>query len=190
MNNTVLRVLSAVMALILVFSLGACGNDDSGSQSSSSSSSSEVSSEVSSAVSSESTPESAPESSPESSESSAAASGTYATVSEFLEDNRSTVSAAIESMAGDQDLMEISLDSTDDSLIYKFVFTDSAMEGVDEKALIDALQEGVDAEDFTTTFEDIAASVKSLVPLDAVKVEVIYAKADGTELVHKTYTSK
>ncbi len=83
-----------------------------------------------------------------------------------------------------------SLDSTDDSLIYKFVFTDSAMEGVDEKALIDALQEGVDAEDFTTTFEDIAASVKSLVPLDTVKVEVIYAKADGTELVHKTYTSK
>ena len=86
--------------------------------------------------------------------------------------------------------MEISLASADDSLIYKFIFTDSAMEGIDEEALTAALEEQINADAFTTTFEGIADSVKSVVTQDAVKIEVIYAKADGTELVHKTYTSK
>lgn len=187
MNKTVLRVLSAVMALMMVISLVACGGDSkSGSSSESSSGSSSSSSSESSA---EATPEPAPESTPDSSESSSAA-GTYATVTEFLEDNRDTISAAIEQTVGGQDKMEISLDSADDSLIYKFIFTDSAMEGIDEEALTAALEEQINADAFTTTFEGIADSVKSVVTQDAVKIEVIYAKADGTELVHKTYTSK
>ena len=190
MNKTVLRVLSAVMALMMVISLVACGGDSkSGSSSESSSGSSSSSSSESSA---EATPEPAPESTPDSSESSesSSAAGTYATVTEFLEDNRDTISAAIEQTVGGQDKMEISLDSADDSLIYRFIFTDSAMEGIDEEALTAALEEQINADAFTTTFEGIADSVKSVVTQDAVKIEVIYAKADGTELVHKTYTSK
>ena len=146
MNKTVLRVLSAVMALMMVISLVACGGDSkSGSSSESSSGSSSSSSSESSA---EATPEPAPESTPDSSESSesSSAAGTYATVTEFLEDNRDTISAAIEQTVGGQDKMEISLDSADDSLIYKFIFTDSAMEGIDEEALTAALEEQINAD--------------------------------------------
>lgn len=197
MKKTVLRLMSAVLALMMVLSLAACGDTPA------SSSAPESSSKTESKTSSASEPESKPESS-ESSESSAeskadssasdssvaASDGTYPTVTAFMQDNRDVINASIESIAGNQDEMEVSLDCTDDSLIYKFVFTESAMAEVDESALTAALEEQIDNDSFTSTFEGIADSIKSVVPQqDTVKVEVIYAKADGTELVHKTYSS-
>lgn len=135
------------------------------------------------------TPEPVSEPSSESSSSQAASAGTgmYATVREFLSDNRELLDASIEEMAGDMDGMTVSLEGTTNTLIYYFTFTDDVMATVDEDALKDALAEGLEEESFVAVFESIAASVAEVVEPDDVKILVVYAKADGTELASMVY---
>lgn len=198
MKKTALRLISAALALMLALSLAACGD-----KKSASSSAPESSSKVESGASSESKaessePASSAESKAESSEPASSAesktesaAGTYPTVTAFMQDNRDIISASIENIAKDQDQMEVSLDCTDNSIIYKFVFTESAMEDVDSAALAEVLEEQINSDSsFADTFMNIATSVKSVVPQqESVTVEVVYSTYDGTELVHKTYSS-
>ena len=48
----------------------------------------------------------------------------------------------------------------------------------------------MEGEEFASTFQNIAGSVSEVVKADSVKVKVVYAKADGTELASKEYTKK
>lgn len=188
MKKNVLRILAAVLAITMLFSLAACGNDDKGSSSSSQPSSSESSSsETSSSESS-----AADSSSSEESSESSAADGKYATVKAFIEDPtvKADLDKSIESMLGGNDTMSVSLDGTEDTLIYLFTFSEEAMATTDEESLKTALSEGLEEESFVATFEQIAGSVATVVEAESVKVKVVYAKADGTELASKEYTAK
>ena len=142
MKKNALRILSALLVLVMVVSLAACGG------------------------------------------------GKFDTVKAFLEDpdTKAELDKSIASMVNDT--MDVTLEGTDDTLIYNFKFSDDAMAGVDEETLKASLVSGLEESTFVSTFEDIASSVSEVVKAENVKVKVIYAKADGTELVHKTYTSK
>lgn len=198
MKKTALRLISAALALMLALSLAACGDKKSASSSAPESSSKVESSASSESKAESSEPASSAESKAESSEPASSAesktesaAGTYPTVTAFMQDNRDIISASIENIAKDQDQMEVSLDCTDNSIIYKFVFTESAMEDVDSAALAEVLEEQINSDSsFADTFMNIATSVKSVVPQqESVTVEVVYSTYDGTELVHKTYSS-
>lgn len=171
MKKNAIRILAAVLALTLVFSLAACGNDDKAPSSSS---------ETSSAA------------NDSSSEASSSADGTYATVKDFLEDPtvKAMLDKTISQMVGDNETMSVSLEGTDDSLIYIFKFSDDAMATADEDSLKAALAEGLEDEEFVSTFEGIAASVSEVVEASKVKVKVVYATSDGTELASKEYSAK
>lgn len=190
MKKNVLRVLAAVLALTMVFSLAACGNDDKGSGSSAPSSSEQSSSEASSSEAS--TEESSSQAEESSEASTGAADGVFPTVKAFLEDptTKAQLDASIEQMVGDDDTMDVSLDGTEDTLIYMFKFSDEAMAATDESTLKTALEAGLSEESFVSTFENIAGTVAQVVEADSVKVKVVYAKADGTEIASKEYTGK
>lgn len=192
MKKNVLRILAAVLALTMVFSLAACGNDDSGSSSASGSSSSETSSAADESSSQPEESSSAADESSSEASSASAAEGKFATVKAFLEDpaTKAQLDASIEQMLGGDDSMEVSLDGTDDTLIYNFKFSDEAMATTDEEALKTALLAGLDEENFVSTFEGIAASLSEAVEASGIKVKVVYAKADGTELASKEYSAK
>lgn len=179
MKKNVLRILAAILALTLVFSLAACGNDDKGSSSSAPSSSEASSSEDSS--------------SEESSQAAgASADSTYATVKAFLEDPtvKAMLDETISQMVGDNEDMSVSLEGTDDTLIYVFKYSEEAMATVDTDALKTALAEALEDASFASTFEGIAGSVSEVVEVDSAKVKVVYAAADGTELASKEYSAK
>ena len=86
--------------------------------------------------------------------------------------------------------MDVTLEGTDDTLIYNFKFSDDTMAGVDEETLKASLVSGLEESTFVSTFENIASSVSEVVKAENVKVKVIYAKADGTELASREYTAK
>lgn len=184
MKKTVLRALCAAIALILVVSLTGCGVVGALLAANADSSSSEAAPTPTPAPESAPTPEPASQSPDK-----GTADGMYATVREFMDDNRETLDASIRQMTEDQDDMEIVLDGTTDRLIYQFTFTESAMEGVDEEALTEVLEESLDDSSFVSTFQNIADSVKEEVAVDSVKVDVIYCRYDGKELAKKTFVS-
>lgn len=189
MKKNVLRILAAVLALTMLFSLAACGgkgSESSSQPSSSESSSSDTGSSESSAA------DSSEESSSEESSESSAADGKYATVKAFIEDPavKADLDKSIETMLGGNDTMSVSLDGTDDTLIYLFTFSEEAMATTDEESLKTALADGLEEESFVSTFEQIAGSVATVVEASNVKVKVVYAKADGTELASREYTAK
>lgn len=177
MKKNVLRILAAILALAMVFSLAACGNDDKSSSPSSSSSAADDSSSSSAADNS-------------SSEAEANADGTFATVKAFLEDpeTKAALDETIAQMVGEDDSMTVSIDGTDDSLVYTFTFNEEAMAAVDEDALKEALDAGMDG--IASVFEEIAESVASVVAVDNVKVVVVYAKPDGSDLVRREFTAQ
>ena len=116
--------------------------------------------------------------------------GKFDTVKAFLEDpdTKAELDKSIASMVNDT--MDVTLEGTDDTLIYNFKFSDDAMAGVDEETLKASLVSGLEESTFVSTFEDIASSVSEVVKAENVKVKVIYAKADGTELASREYTAK
>ena len=142
MKKNALRILSALLVLVMVVSLAACGG------------------------------------------------GKFDTVKAFLEDpdTKAELDKSIASMVNDT--MDVTLEGTDDTLIYNFKFSDDAMAGVDEETLKASLVYGLEESTFVSTFEDIASSVSEVVKAENVKVKVIYAKADGTELASREYTAK
>ncbi|WP_217959196.1 DUF4854 domain-containing protein [Acutalibacter muris] len=142
MKKNALRILSALLVLVMVVSLAACGG------------------------------------------------GKFDTVKAFLEDpdTKAELDKSIASMVNDT--MDVTLEGTDDTLIYNFKFSDDAMAGVDEETLKASLVSGLEESTFVSTFEDIASSVSEVVKAENVKVKVIYAKADGTELASREYTAK
>lgn len=174
MKKNVLRILAAILALTLAFSLAACGNDDKGSSSSAPSSSESGSSEESSQA------------------ADASADGTYATVKDFLEDPdvKSLLDATISQMVGDNKDISVSLEGTDDTLVYVFKYSEEAMATANADALKTALSDGLEDESFAATFEQIAASINEVVAADSAKVKVVYAMPDGTELASKEYSAK
>ncbi len=140
MKKNALRILSALLVLVMVVSLAACGG------------------------------------------------GKFDTVKAFLEDpdTKAELDKSIASMVNDT--MDVTLEGTDDTLIYNFKFSDDAMAGVDEETLKASLVSGLEESTFVSTFEDIASSVSEVVKAENVKVKVIYAKADGTELASREQT--
>ncbi len=142
MKKNALRILSALLVLVMVVSLAACGG------------------------------------------------GKFDTVKAFLEDpdTKAELDKSIASMVNDT--MDVTLEGTDDTLIYNFKFSDDAMAGVDEETLKASLVSGLEESAFVSTFENIASSVSEVVKAENVKVKVIYAKADGTELASREYTAK
>lgn len=142
MKKNALRILSALLVLVMVVSLAACGG------------------------------------------------GKFDTVKAFLDDpdTKAELDKSIASMVNDT--MDVTLEGTDDTLIYNFKFSDDAMAGVDEETLKASLVSGLEESAFVSTFEDIASSVSEVVKAENVKVKVIYAKADGTELASREYTAK
>ncbi|MCI9192218.1 MAG: DUF4854 domain-containing protein [Acutalibacter muris] len=142
MKKNALRILSALLVLVMVVSLAACGG------------------------------------------------GKFDTVKAFLDDpdTKAELDKSIASMVNDT--MDVTLEGTDDTLIYNFKFSDDAMAGVDEETLKASLVSGLEESTFVSTFEDIASSVSEVVKAENVKVKVIYAKADGTELASREYTAK
>lgn len=170
MKKRILRIFALALALVLALSLGGCGV---------------VKSLIDRAA---PTPEPTP--TPEPVSSAVTPTGMYATVKEFVDDNRATLDAAVQAqMISQPGLMTIAVDGTTDRLIYSFTFTDSAMEDVDQATLVSALEDGLEEQDFVDTFTGIAASVEDIVAVDAVKVDVIYCAPDGSELTKRTYTS-
>ncbi len=142
MKKNALRILSALLVLVMVVSLAACGG------------------------------------------------GKFDTVKAFLDDpdTKAELDKSIASMVNDT--MDVTLEGTDDTLIYNFKFSDDAMAGVDEETLKASLVSGLEESTFVSTFENIASSVSEVVKAENVKVKVIYAKADGTELASREYTAK
>ncbi len=142
MKKNALRILSALLVLVMVVSLAACGG------------------------------------------------GKFDTVKAFLEDpdTKAELDKSIASMVNDT--MDVTLEGTDDTLIYNFKFSDDTMAGVDEETLKASLASSMEGEEFASTFQNIAASVSEVVKAENVKVKVIYAKADGTELASREYTAK
>ena len=142
MKKNALRILSALLVLVMVVSLAACGG------------------------------------------------GKFDTVKAFLDDpdTKAELDKSIASMVNDT--MDVTLEGTDDTLIYNFKFSDDAMSGVDEETLKASLVSGLEESTFVSTFENIASSVSEVVKAENVKVKVIYAKADGTELASREYTAK
>ncbi len=142
MKKNALRILSALLVLVMVVSLAACGG------------------------------------------------GKFDTVKAFLDDpdTKAELDKSIASMVNDT--MDVTLEGTDDTLIYNFKFSDDAMAGVDEETLKASLVSGLEESAFVSTFENIASSVSEVVKAENVKVKVIYAKADGTELASREYTAK
>lgn len=142
MKKNALRILSALLVLVMVVSLAACGG------------------------------------------------GKFDTVKAFLEDpdTKAELDKSIASMVNDT--MDVTLEGTDDTLIYNFKFSDDTMAGVDEETLKASLVSGLEESTFVSTFENIASSVSEVVKAENVKVKVIYAKADGTELASREYTAK
>lgn len=142
MKKNALRILSALLVLVMVVSLAACGG------------------------------------------------GKFATVKAFLEDpdTKAELDKSIASMV--DDTMDVTLEGTDDTLIYNFKFSDDIMAGVDEETLKSQLAAGLEESSFVSTFENIASSVSEVVKAENVKVKVVYAKADGTELASREYTAK
>lgn len=185
MKHNLLRILAAVLALTMLFSLAACGGSDGSSSSdagsSESSNASDVSGEESSMV----------ESSSEESSESSAVEIKYATVKAFLEDPtvKASLDKSIEGMVENSNAMTVSLEGTDDTLIYVFKFTDEAMAATDEESLKTALAEELEKDSFINTFQQIAGLVSSVVEAGNAKVKAVYAKADGTELVSREYTA-
>ena len=180
MKKNLFRVLAAAMALSMVLSLAACGNDDKGSSSSADSSSSSTTDSSAGEDSSESSAE----------ESSTAADGKFATVKAFLEDpdTKAQLDTMIEQMVGDDDTMDVSIEGGDDTLTYIFKYSDEALGDTDVAALADALAEGMDSQ--SATFEGIASSIATVVEVENPKVVVTYAKADGTEIYSHEFTAK
>lgn len=119
----------------------------------------------------------------------AACGGKFDTVKAFLEDpdTKEQLDKSIASMVTD-DSMSVTLEGTEDTLIYNFKFSEEALAATDEETLKAALADGLEKEDFVKTFEDIAESVSQVVKAENVKVKVIYAKADGTELASREYS--
>lgn len=142
MKKNALRILFALLVLVMVVSLAACGG------------------------------------------------GKFDTVKAFLEDpdTKAELDKSIASMVNDT--MDVTLEGTDDTLIYNFKFSDDTMAGVDEETLKASLVSGLEESTFVSTFENIASSVSEVVKAENVKVKVIYAKADGTELASREYTAK
>lgn len=136
MKKNALRILSALLVLVMVVSLAACGG------------------------------------------------GKFDTVKAFLEDpdTKAELDKSIASMVNDT--MDVTLEGTDDTLIYNFKFSDDTMAGVDEETLKASLVSGLEESTFVSTFENIASSVSEVVKAENVKVKVIYAKADGLSLIH------
>lgn len=116
----------------------------------------------------------------------------FATVRDFLEDpeTKAELDKTIASMVEDNEMMDVTLDGTEDTLIYTFRFSDDALAAVDEETLKASLESGLDGDDFASTFKDIAGSVSQVVKAGNVKVKVVYAKADGTELASREYSKK
>lgn len=145
MRKNVLRIFAALLALVMLVSLAACGGDSK-----------------------------------------------FATVKDFLEDpeTKAELDKSIASMVEGNNMMDVTLEGTEDTLIYNFKFNDEALAAVDEETLKASLESGLDGEDFVSTFEGIADSVSQVVKADKVKVKVVYAKADGTELASREYSKK
>ena len=122
----------------------------------------------------------------------AACGGKFATVKDFLDDpdTKSTLDKSLSQIVGSADGMDVTLEGTDNTLIYNFKFSDEVIASTDEDTLKAALAEGLEDATFVSTFEEIAKSVASVVKAKDVKVKVVYAKADGTELASKEYSAK
>lgn len=179
MKKNLIRVLAMVMALAMVVSLAACGNDG---KSSSTAGSDKTSSTA--GTDSSSSSESASEGT------TAAEDGKFATVKAFLDDpaTKEQLDAALEQMTGGDDSMDVSLEGSDDTLTYIFKYSDDTLADADVDALAAALEEGMDAQ--ASVFENIASQVGSVVSVENVKVVVTYAKADGTEIYSREFAAK
>lgn len=192
MKKNVMRILAAVLALAMVFSLAACGNG--GKAPSSSSGTSSAANDSSGGTSSAANDSSSEASSSEESSqaSGAPADGTYATVKDFLEDPsvKTVLDAAIAQMVGDNKDIDVSLEGTDDTLIYVFKYSAEAMATLDADSLKAGLAEGLEDESYASTFEGIASSVSQVVAAGKAKVKVVYATPDGAELASKEYSAK
>lgn len=143
MKKNVIRILAALLALVMLVSLAACGDSK------------------------------------------------FATVKDFLDDpeTKAELDKTIAGMVTD-DSMSVTLEGTEDTLIYNFKFSDDALAAVDEATLKSSLETGLGGDEFVSTFEDIADSVSQVVKAENVKVKVVYAKADGTELASREYSKK
>ena len=124
MKKNALRILSALLVLVMVVSLAACGG------------------------------------------------GKFDTVKAFLEDpdTKAELDKSIASMVNDT--MDVTLEGTDDTLIYNFKFSDDTMAGVDEETLKASLVSGLEESTFVSTFENIASSVSEVVKAENVKVKI------------------
>lgn len=158
MKKNVIRLLAGLLALVMVLSLAACGNDDKSSSSSSESSSAD-----------------------------AAAGDKFATVKAFLDDpdTKAALDEMIESMVGEDSGMSVSVEGSDDTLTYIFKYADSLLGDADISALADELAKGMDEQ--SSVFENIASSIATVVEVDNPKVVVTYAKEDGTEIYSQTF---
>lgn len=173
MKKRVLRALSAIMSAALIFSLSGCGplGNIIGS----------ISSKPTPAPSPTPAPilENAPTPTPQ------PASGKYATVRDYLEDNRES----IEKDVSGSDVYSFTLDATNDRLIFNYVITQESIDSVGEAMLVSSLEETVSDESFVSIFQSVAESVQDSVDVPMVKIDLIYSRLDGTELVHRVYAA-
>lgn len=171
MKKNFTRVLAALLALMMVLALAACGGKETGSSSPSGTESSESSTS-------------------EGSEASAASTSgdKFATVKEFLEDpqTKAALEQSISEMEGEG--LTASIDGTDDTLIYTFTFSEDAVASTDTETLKTALATQMDG--LASVFEGIAGTLSQAIEGDSLKVVVIYATPDGTELFNQEYAAK
>lgn len=161
------KILALLLALMMVVSLAACDNARDMSLSASS------------------VDEAEPQSGSEVQDEPAKQDETFASVEAFLEnpETKEALNASLLEIADEN--MSVDVKGTEDSLIYMFTFSEDVMDGLDEDAMIQSLNEGLDTN--ATVFSEIAGSLADVVDVDNPKVVVIYARPDGTSLVERAF---
>lgn len=168
------KIMTGVLCGALILSLGACGGKDKNS-----SSSTVVSSGVESVVSSDVDVQI---------EDPGVTIDKFATVLDLLNDEvtSAAINATIAQM-GDSDKFIVSVVGSDDTLSYIFQFKDDYFASVDEESIkseFDTLMENN-----ANSFQAIANGLVDLVEIEKPKVEVLYLKPDGTDMLNYEYVA-
>lgn len=183
-NRLLTALLSAVLLLAACAFTGCSTAAVLPGSSSSESSASESSASESSASSEDSSDESSEESSKESS---STGLGLYSSVGDYLADPAviAELDGTITAMEGSG--MAVTVTADGNTLVYTYTY-ETQLDIPDEDTLasfVDAMEEGLTEQ--ASTFEGIAASLRTIISVDDIAVRLVYCNADGTELYSHTF---
>ena len=180
MKKMITRVLTLALACIMALSLAACGDSKDPSSTTESSASSKVATQSSSAEDNSSSKSYTEEDS----KASTPSSGKYASIDEYVESDmiQSQIESLMESLEDNGIKMEIK--GEDNRLIYEYTYTTDVG---DVETVVSALEQSLDSN--TSTFENVASSLKLAVDIEEPIVVVRYLDKDGKELCSREFSA-